>query len=162
MQPPAWWPWFLLAGLVVGGALFSMSRFFETSASARAGFLLLGGAWTLFAGLGGLALAALWGLTDHWATYDNENLLQLSPVALLLAFTLRRVAWRAAKAHPVATRLAMFVAISSLAGLVLKLLPGPSQVNWEVIAFALPVNVGLAAAVTVRRSRRRAPAADIA
>jgi hypothetical protein len=162
MQPPAWWPWFLLAGLVVGGALFSMSRFFETSASARAGFLLLGGAWTLFAGLGGLALAALWGLTDHWATYDNENLLQLSPVALLLAFTLRRVAWRAAKAHPVAARLAMFVAISSLAGLVLKLLPGPSQVNWEVIAFALPVNVGLAAAVTVRRSRRRAPAADIA
>jgi hypothetical protein len=162
MQPPVWWPWFLLAGLAVGGALFAMSRFFETSAPARVGFLLLGGAWTLFAGLGGLVLAALWGLTDHWATYDNENLLQLSPVALLLAFTLRRVAWRAAKAHPVAARLAMFVAISSLAGLALKLLPGPSQVNWEVIAFALPVNVGLAAAVIVRRSRRRAHTADIA
>ncbi len=152
MQPPMWWPWFLLAGLIVGGALYAMSRSFETSAPARTGFLVLGGAWTIFAGLGGLVLAALWGLTDHWATYYNENLLQLSPVALLLALTLPRVAWRSRGPHPIAERLAMFVAISSLAGLALKLLPGPSQVNWEVIAFALPVNFGLAFAVIARRS----------
>ncbi|HEU6452522.1 MAG TPA: DUF4105 domain-containing protein [Gemmatimonadaceae bacterium] len=153
-EPPTWWPWFLLAGLIVGGALYAMSGSFEKSAPARTGFLLLGGAWTLFAGLGGLVLAALWGLTDHSATYYNENLLQLSPVALLLAFTLRRVAWRSRKPHRVAERLAMFVAVSSLVGLALKLLPGPSQVNWEIIAFALPVNLGLAAAVIARRSRR--------
>jgi hypothetical protein len=162
VKPPAWWPWFLLAGLIVGGALYAMSGAFEKSAPARTGFLLLGGAWTLFAGLGGLALAALWGLTDHWATYYNENLLQLSPVALLLAFTLRRVAWRSRKPHPIAERLAMFVAISSLAGLALKLLPGPSQVNWEVISFALPVNIALAAAVIGRRSRRQFPQEEIA
>lgn len=160
-EPPAWWPWFLLAGLIVGGALYAMSRSFETSAPARAGFLVLGGTWTLFAGLGGLVLAALWGLTDHSATYYNENLLQLSPVALLLAFTLRRVAWRSLKPHPIAERIAMFVAISSLAGLALKLLPGPSQVNWEIIAFALPVNLGLAAAVIRHRARRRMAPADI-
>ncbi len=153
-QPPAWWPWFLLAGVAVGGVLYTMGRSVESSAPARVGFLLLGGAWTLFAGLGGLVLASLWGLTDHWATYYNENLLQLSPVALLLAFTLRRVAWRARIAHPVAERLAIFLAISSLAGLALKLLPGPSQVNWEVIAFALPVNLGLAAAILAHRARR--------
>jgi hypothetical protein len=146
----------------VGGALYATSGGFEKSAPARTGFLLLGGAWTLFAGLGGLVLAALWGLTDHWATYYNENLLQLSPVALLLAFTLRRVAWRPRKPHPIAERLAMFVAISSLAGLALKLLPGPSQVNWEVIAFALPVNLGLAAAVIGRRSRRHISQDEIA
>ena len=155
-EPPTWWPWFLLAGLVVGGALYAMSRSFESSVPARTGFLVLGGAWTLFAGLGGLVLAALWGLTDHRATYYNENLLQLSPVALLLAFTLRRVAWRSRKPHPIAERLAMFVAVSSLAGLALKLLPGPSQVNWEIIAFALPVNLGLAAAVVGERRRARA------
>ncbi len=153
-EPPTWWPWFLLAGSIVGGALYGMSRSFETSSPARTGFLVLGGAWTLFAGFGGLVLAALWGLTDHSATYHNENLLQLSPVALLLAFTLRRVAWRSRKPHPIAERLAIFVAISSLAGLALKLLPGPSQVNWEIIAFALPVNLGLAAAVIGQRSRR--------
>jgi hypothetical protein len=161
-QPPAWWPWFLLAGIVVGGALYAMSRSFETSAPARTGFLLLGGAWTLFAGLGGLALAALWGLTDHWATYYNENLLQLSPVALLLAFTLRRVAWRAQIPHPIARRLAIFVAASSLAGLLLKLLPGPAQVNWEIISFALPVNVALAAAVIRQRSLRQPTSTEIA
>jgi hypothetical protein len=161
-QPPTWWPWFLLAGLIVGGALYATGRSFETSAPARTGFLVIGGAWTLFAGLGGLVLAALWGLTDHWATYYNENLLQLSPVALLLALTLRRVAWRPRKPHPVAERLAMFVAISSLAGLALKLLPGASQVNWEIIAFALPVNLGLAAAVIGRRSRRRIAQDEVA
>jgi hypothetical protein len=161
-QPPTWWPWFLLAGLIVGGALYATGRSFETSAPARTGFLVIGGAWTLFAGLGGLVLAALWGLTDHWATYYNENLLQLSPVALLLALTLRRVAWRPRKPHPVAERLAMFVAISSLAGLALKLLPGASQVNWEIIAFALPVNLGLAAAVIGRRSRRRVAQDEVA
>jgi hypothetical protein len=161
-QPPTWWPFFLLAGLIVGGSLYAMSRSFDSSAPARTGFLLLGGAWTLFAGLGGLVLAALWGLTDHWATYNNENLLQLSPVALLLVFTLRRVAWRARKPHPVAARLALFLAISSLAGLALKLLPGPSQVNWEIIAFALPVNLGLAAAVIGKRARRHSTSADIA
>jgi hypothetical protein len=161
-QTPTWWPWFLLAGLIVGGALYATGRSFETSAPARTGFLVIGGAWTLFAGLGGLVLAALWGLTDHWATYYNENLLQLSPVALLLALTLRRVAWRPRKPHPVAERLAMFVAISSLAGLALKLLPGASQVNWEIIAFALPVNLGLAAAVIGRRSRRRIAQDEVA
>lgn len=162
MQPPTWWPWFLLAGLVVGGALYATSRSLETSAFARAGFFALGGAWTLFAGIGGLVLAALWGLTDHWATYYNENLLQLSPVALLLAFTLRRVAWRAREPHRIAERLAIFIAVSSLAGLVLKALPGMSQVNGEIIAFALPVNLALAAATIRRRSQRPAVMADIA
>jgi hypothetical protein len=45
------------------------------------------------------------------------------------------------------TRIAVAVALSSLAGLVIKLLPGPSQVNWEILAFAVPVNVGLAVAL---------------
>lgn len=152
-KPPAWWPWFLLAGVIVGGALMAMGRVLDTSAPARAGFLLVGGAWTLLAGVGGLVLAALWGLTDHTATYANENLLQLSPLALLLAFCLRRVAWRARESHPMATRLALVVALSSLAGLAIKLLPGPSQVNWEVLAFAVPVNLGLALAVINKRGR---------
>ena len=151
--PPAWWPWFLLAGIVVGGALAAMGRVLDTSAPARTGFLLLGGAWTLFAGLGGLVLAALWGLTDHTATYANENLLQLSPLALLLAFSLPRVAWRARKPHPLAARLALVIALLSLAGLGMKLLPGSSQVNWEILAFAVPVNLGLATAVISQRRR---------
>ncbi|HEY9515248.1 MAG TPA: DUF4105 domain-containing protein [Gemmatimonadaceae bacterium] len=150
-MPPTWWPWFLLGGVIVGGALVAMGTVLATSTLARAGFLLVGGAWTLFAGLGGLILAALWGLTDHNATYANENLLQLCPLALLLAFYLRRVVWRAREPHPIAARIALVIALSSLAGLFIKLLPGPSQVNWEILAFAVPVNLGLAIAVIRRR-----------
>jgi hypothetical protein len=149
-MPPTWWPWFLLGGVIVGGALVAMGAVLATSALARTGFVLVGGAWALFAGLGGLVLAALWGLTDHNATYANENLLQLCPLALLLAFYLRKVAWRAREPQPIAARIALVIALSSLAGLFIKLLPGPSQVNWEILAFAVPVNLGLATAV-IRR-----------
>jgi hypothetical protein len=89
-------------------------------------------------------LAALWGLTDHNATYANENLLQLCPLALVLLFLLPGVARRNARVAPFAARIALAIALSSLAGLVIKLLPGPSQVNWEILALAVPVNLGLA------------------
>ena len=48
---------------------------------------------------------------------------------------------------PLAARIAVAVALSSLVGLVIKLLPGPSQVNWEILAFAVPVNLALAVAL---------------
>lgn len=146
-KPPSWWPWFLVAGVIVGGSLLALSTQLDTSALARMSFLVIGGAWTLFAGLGGLILAALWGLTDHNATYANENLLQLCPLALVLAFCLRGVVRRADAPHPLAARIAVAVALSSLVGLVIKLLPGPSQVNWEILAFAVPVNLALAVAL---------------
>lgn len=152
-MPPVWWPWFLLAGILVGGSLAALSKRLDTSALARTSFLAVGGAWALFAGLGGLILAGLWGLTDHNATYANENLLQLCPLALVLAFCLRRVVRHPDAPHPLAARIAVAVALSSLAGLAIKLLPGPSQVNWEVLAFAVPVNLGLAMAI-IRQTRR--------
>ena len=39
---------------------------------------------------------------------------------------------------PFATRVALVMALASLAGILIKLLPGPHQMNWEIIAFALP------------------------
>jgi hypothetical protein len=146
-EPPSWWPWFLVAGVIAGGSLLALGKHLAASALARTSFLAIGGAWTLLAGLGGLILAGLWGLTDHNATYANENLLQLCPLALALTFCLRRVARHPDAPHPFAARIAVAVALSSLAGLVIKLLPGPSQVNWEILAFAVPVNVGLAVAL---------------
>jgi hypothetical protein len=155
-QPPTWWPWFLLAGLITGGLLLVSGRALAASHAARWCFGIVAGAWTLLAGLGGLMLAALWALTNHTATYANENLLQLCPLALVLFFLLPRVLRRPLEAHPVAVRVALTMVLASLAGLLVKLIPGVSQMNWEIIAFALPVNVGLAAVV----SRRTGEQAD--
>ena len=41
----------------------------------------------------------------------------------------------------------MVVAASSMMGFIAQILPGLSQVNGEIIAFALPVNLALAASV---------------
>jgi hypothetical protein len=143
-QPPRWWPWFLLAGVIVAGVLLASGRALATSAAARWSFGILAGAWALLAGLGGLMLAALWAFTHHTAAYANENLLQLCPLALIFVFVLPRLLHRPHEAHPVAARIALVMLLASLAGLVLKLLPGVSQMNWEIMAFALPVNVGMA------------------
>jgi hypothetical protein len=150
-QPPTWWPWFLLAGLITGGLLLVSGRALAGSHAARWCFGIVAGGWTLLAGLGGLMLAALWALTNHTATYANENLLQLCPLALVLFFLLPRVLRRPLEAQSIAVRVALVMVLASLAGLVTKLIPGVSQMNWEIIAFALPVNVGLAWGV-----RRRA------
>jgi hypothetical protein len=94
----------------------------------------------------GLVLAALWGLTDHAATYNNENLLQANLLALALLWLIPR----AAGESPVGRRalvLAGIVAGLSQLGLVLKLLPVFYQVNGEIIALALPIHLGVAGGI---------------
>ena len=152
-DPPTWWPWFLLTGVIVGGILLVSGQALATSRVARWSFGLLAGIWSLFAGLGGFLLAALWAFTHHTAAYANENLLQLCPLALVLLFLLPRLLRRPREAHPLAARVALVMLLASLAGLVIKLLPGVSQMNWEIIAFALPVNVALAFGVAGRKSQ---------
>ena len=46
------------------------------------GLIVASGGWALLAGIAGLLLAGLWGLTDHAAAYNNENLLQVNLLAL--------------------------------------------------------------------------------
>lgn len=151
-EPPRWWPWFLVAGLIAGGLLMVAGRTLAASRAARWTFGIVAGAWTFVAGVGGLMLAALWALTNHTAAHANENLLQLCPLALVLFVLLPRLLHRPREPHPIAARVAVAMLFASLAGLVLKLLPGVSQMNWEIIAFALPVNVGLTLGVVARRS----------
>jgi hypothetical protein len=151
-EPPGWWPWFLLAGLVTASIIVVTGSRLASSAGARWIFALVAGGWALFAGFGGLMLAALWGLTHHTAAWANENLLQLCPLALLLVFVLPRVVHRPLERHPFAARVALVMTLASVTGVIVKLLPGPGQMNWEIIAFALPVNLGLTIALAFRRS----------
>ena len=155
--PPGWWPWFLIAGLGLGGVLLGSGRALDRSGGARLTFGLLGCVWGLIAGVGGLGLAGLWAFTHHVASYANENLLQLSPLALPLAALVWLVVRRPDQPHRITARLALAVALCSVAGLLVKLLPGTSQVNWEIIAFALPVNAGLALGLFAPRKRMPHP-----
>jgi hypothetical protein len=143
-SPPSWIPWYLALGAAIGAAAYLLAGHVRRSVAARFGFLVVVGGWGTVAGLAGLVLAGLWGLTDHAMAYCNENLLQVNPLALLLL----PAAFSAVRGQ---TRSAWWVAVVlvglSLLGFILQALPGFDQVNGPVIALALTAQLGIAAAV---------------
>ena len=101
--------------------------------------------YALLAGLAGLIMLALWTLTTHRAAWANQNLLQFDPALLLLAWPLAR-SFGARRALGRWTRaLTLLLAALSLSGLAGHLggLLGQQNLHW--IAFALPINLTLAA-----------------
>ena len=152
--PPDWLRWYLAAGVAMGGAAWLLARRARSSAAAGVGFALLAGGWALVAGLAGIVMAGLWGLTDHVMAGCNENLLQMNPLALLVLPGV--VGWRGrGRAAKLAARAALVVAVLSGLGLAVQLLPGLDQVNGPVIALALPAQVGIAAGLRRLIGRRR-------
>ena len=130
-----WWPW-LLCGLVLAAGVFALRR------RRR----LLGGlalpVW-LFCGIAGALLTFLWGFSAHHAAWANRNLLQLSPLCLLLlpgAITLLR-----GRTPRIWFRvLSWSVAALSGLGLVLHWLTLQPQINLQWIVLMLPLHVALA------------------
>jgi hypothetical protein len=158
--PPARVHWFLLAGVLYAGALAGLARAGAGSAAARAGHAALASLWLLASGVGGAVLLFLWGFTSHTIAHANENLLQLSPLALPLLLVLPFAAYGARGARRAARDLAVAVAALSLLGAVLQLLPGLDQRNAHIVAFALPVNLALAWSAWTS-ARRPAPGAPL-
>ena len=146
-EPPFWLPYYLIAGLVIGGAIFGLGGLARKSRPARIGFVLSICVWALLAGTAGLILAGLWGLTDHAAAYNNENLLQADLLVLALLWLVPRLVSGSRSAARSALRLAGIVAAVSLVGLVLKFFPGFYQVDGAIIALALPVHAGVAGGI---------------
>ncbi|HEU4763346.1 MAG TPA: DUF4105 domain-containing protein [Gemmatimonadales bacterium] len=138
-------PWFLLTGLGLGAAVAFAGR---PRADGRLGWWFTAGVGlvTLVLGIGGLVATGLWALTDHAATYNNQNVLQANLVALVLAFTLRGVRLRRPGAVRLAQGLSLFIAAGSVAGLLWHLVHG-GQANGDVLALLVPVNLGVAASV---------------
>lgn len=139
IRPPPW-PAYLLAGMPLGLTLGFLGWAGRDRPWARAGFSMLGGAWAVVAGLAGLALAALWAFTDYTLMYGNENLLLLSPVALLVALA----GWGSWRDAARARWLALATAALALTEVVLKLLPAFDQANAAVAFLAIPAHLGLA------------------
>lgn len=138
---------YLLAGLLVGAAIAALALGAPRSRAARYGFAAVSGLWLAFAGTAGLLLAGLWAFTNHTIAHQNENLLQLNPLALALLVLAPVLAFGARWAARPARALAFALAGLSLLGLLLKALPGFVQANWAVIALALPPHLALAWAV---------------
>ncbi|HUF35549.1 MAG TPA: DUF4105 domain-containing protein [Gemmatimonadales bacterium] len=151
--PPKWLPAYLVIGAVLGGGALLLGRAAGRRGGARLGLAVLAGGWGLVAGVAGLILAGLWGLTDHEMAYRNENLFQVSPLALLLPalvpFWLRQRSAEAAGRLLAGT--AAVLAGLSLLGLALQALPGFDQVNGSIVALALPAHLGVAAALARAR-----------
>ncbi len=162
--PPVWLPSYLAVGVFLAGLLTLLARLSLRSRAARFGFAGLSGLWLLLAGTAGVIIAGLWAFTDHAAAYRNENLLQMSPLALPLVVLVPALAYGARWAARPALWLSLAVAALSVLGLLLKVLPGFVQVNGEIIALALPVNLGMAVTAyylsSVLRDSARTPTAS--
>ncbi|MEO8192279.1 MAG: DUF4105 domain-containing protein [Gemmatimonadales bacterium] len=153
----------LAAGvLALGFALWKVGL----SAGRRGSSLALGALWSVVAGLAGTLLAGLWGFTDHIYSYRNENVLQLNPLSLVVAVLLVHLIWKRRRSPSVAPSRALLVgaalvAALSVLGFLLQILPSMYQVNGDVIAFAMPLHLGLAAALFLL-ARQRIPSESAA
>ncbi|MBA3645589.1 MAG: DUF4105 domain-containing protein [Gemmatimonadaceae bacterium] len=145
--PPDYLPFFIAAGLALGGLLIYLVRLGETG--SRTGTIAAGiltTLWTFVSGFFGLVVLAAWLLTSHVFMGKNENLLQFNPLSLgLFAVVPFAIGW--GKMSRGVTRLATLIAMLSLIGFVLQGVPGWSQSNGEIIALALPLNLATAWAV---------------
>ena len=139
----------IAAGFVAAGILLWL---LPLGAAGKTGALAVATLWSVIAGIGGTLLAFLWGFTDHIYSYRNENLFQLNPVSLIAAVLIVRLIWKrrgeaaaSAAALRDARRATLVVALISVAGFVLQVVPGLDQVNSSVIALAMPLHIGAAA-----------------
>jgi uncharacterized protein DUF4105 len=126
---------FLAAGAGLAALLLWLAR--AKGRLYRVSFGVLAVAWWLICGLSGLLLAGLWGFTDHWAIWENENLLLFDPLCLLVPL----VWWRTPR---IACRLTTLIAAAALLSLIIRMLPGWYQGNLALIALTAPVHLVLA------------------
>jgi hypothetical protein len=130
--------------------------------------LALAALWSVLAGIGGIILGGLWAFTDHLYSYRNENVLQLTPLSLILAALLIRVMWTRRKTseprHDARVRstlkFARIVAGLSVLGFVMQVLPAFDQVNGDMIALALPLHLGVIALLISISGKDLSPAPE--
>lgn len=133
---------FGLAGLLLALLLVTLDAA-RGVAVARWSFALLASLSMLVAGLGGLVLAAVWGLTEHWVMWRNLNLLLFSPLCLLLLPVFMLSARRGWRAPRWASLLSRLVLAGAFLALMLGLYPGPQQ-NLAWVALLLPLQAAIA------------------
>jgi hypothetical protein len=143
-RPPDALPWFLLVGVLWGGAILGLSwNGRRLGLPGRLALAVLAGGWTLVAALAGTLLLGAWLFTDHSFWYRNLNLLQVNPLFLpaflaFLLFLFRGTYPRWAR------EIAVLLGTTAGVGLLVHILPVASQANGEILALTLPLNGALA------------------
>ncbi len=134
-QLPRWWLPMLLTGLAWGGVIVALSLL-----RTKMPLSVVTSLTALLFGLAGLVSACIWGLTEHWSGARCANLLQFSPLCLLLV--------RRSRIH---RRLTLVLASVAVAGLLLSFFTvTAASRHW--IGLSLPVLLALAF-VSLREER---------
>jgi hypothetical protein len=147
-QPLKRWPYWLLVGLVVGGAAVLFGRWWQANPerkAARRTHGLVQALVGLLIGVPGLALFLMASFTDHEVTYWNENLFLANPLTFLALPLGLMIAFGSDWARTWLARVMYLCAALAVVVLPLKLLPMFDQGNWLVIPFMLPIVLGAAA-----------------
>ena len=137
---------YLFGGLLIGTGIAISGWYAGRRRDVRMVFRILSGGYSLLGGLLGLVLVGLWAFTDHSVAFRNENILLLNPLLLALAYLLPAAAARPERHGRAAWILAAVIALISVAGVALKIVPGFVQENAEIVALLLPLNLSLALA----------------
>ena len=142
----------VLALLVVGLRIMAISR-----RGAAWGLAVFASTWSLVCGLIGVILILAWTATLHIFWARNENVLQLSPLSLLLAvlIPLALLSGRG-RFRGIARMTALAVLAVAGVGLLLSLLPG-GQENRAIVALFFPMHLALAWALTLPQVAPPAP-----
>jgi hypothetical protein len=156
-DPPGWGGRFFAWGLGVGLCFCALGWWSARPGLwrvvARAAFGLLVAAFGLGAGFVGSFLVYVWVGTDHVVAHRNQNILICAPFALALLV----LGFGVALGRPGATRKAFAVASAAAAAAVLACLVKIGllrhQENGALIAFFLPVWMGMTAGLGRLRSR---------
>ncbi len=150
--PPSWLLGYLAIGAALAGLLLFLAPRSGSRPRRRATFWILSIIYSGVMGIAGVLLAFLWGFTDHFTSYRNENLIAYNPAFLILAVLLVLLVLGLKRAEGPAVKLAVVLAVASLVGFVAQLLPGWVQANGELYALTLPPTLALAIGL-LRRNR---------
>ena len=142
--PPVWWPYSLIAGVVIGGILAFLGRAAGKHRPARIVFGVSLSFFGLLWGFFGIFFLAVWAFTDHLVGYHNENTFLCAPWAIVLVGSGIRVAMSRVSSIRFADQLVRGAAVFSVVGLALKVLPWFDQKNWFFLVFFVPFWLGAA------------------
>ena len=148
----------MVRNLVIGAVIAALLALLARAAlagrrAARIAFTTIATIWAAISGVLGVALVIAWTATRHIFIGHNENILQFDPLSLILAVVLPLAIARG-RAVGAALTLTRVIAVGSLLGLAMQLLPWFNQENGAVIALALPANLVLAWAVAGLTAQR--------
>lgn len=143
-RPPATVGWFLLAGIGLSLIYLALGHFVQRKKAARWAFTIVALPWLLLLGLAGPFLVWAWLFTNHVVAARNENILHVSPLMFPMIVLLPMLVFGRRKYAQIAQWLMTTIAGIAVLGLALKVFPAFHQVNGDIIALTLPVNLSLA------------------